>query len=33
VELSEIESDEEWEMVEDKFEELLDEDEFNSMES
>lgn len=33
VELSEIESDEEWEMAEDKFEELLDEDEFNNMES
>lgn len=32
VEISEIESDEEWEAVEDKFEELLDEEEFNSME-
>lgn len=32
VELSDIESDEEWETVEDKFEELLDEDEFNHME-
>ncbi|MBR1597850.1 MAG: DUF1292 domain-containing protein [Lachnospiraceae bacterium] len=32
VELSDIESDEEWEAAEDKFEELLDEDEFNSME-
>ncbi|MDE6432833.1 MAG: DUF1292 domain-containing protein [Lachnospiraceae bacterium] len=31
VEISEIESDEEWEIVEDKFEELLDEDEFNNM--
>ena len=31
VELSEIESDEEWESAEDKFEELLDEEEFNSM--
>lgn len=31
VELSDIESDSEWELVEDKFEELLDEDEFNSM--
>ncbi len=31
VSLSDIESDEEWEAVEDKFEELLDEDEFNSM--
>lgn len=31
VELSEIESDDEWEAVEDKFEELLDEEEFNSM--
>lgn len=32
VELSEIESDEEWEIAEDKFEELLDEEEFNNME-
>lgn len=32
VEISEIESDEEWEAVEDKFEELLDEEEFNNME-
>lgn len=31
VELSDIESDEEWEMAEDKFEELLDEEEFNSL--
>ncbi len=31
VELTDIESDEEWEAVEDKFEELLDEEEFNSM--
>lgn len=31
VELSDIETDEEWEAVEDKFEELLDEEEFNSM--
>ena len=31
VELSDIESDEEWEAVEDKFEELLDEEEFNTM--
>ena len=31
VELSDIESDEEWEACEDKFEELLDEEEFNSM--
>lgn len=31
VELSDIESDEEWEAVEDKFEELLDEEEFNSI--
>ncbi len=31
VELSDIESDAEWEAVEDKFEELLDEDEFNNM--
>lgn len=31
VEISEIESDEEWEIAEDKFEELLDEDEFNNM--
>lgn len=31
VELSDIESDEEWEAVEDKFEELLDEEEFNLM--
>ena len=31
VELSDIESDEEWEAAEDKFEELLDEEEFNSM--
>lgn len=31
VELTEIESDEEWEAVEYKFEELLDEEEFNSM--
>ena len=31
VELSDIESDSEWEMVEDKFEELLDEDEFNKI--
>lgn len=32
VELSDIESDEEWEAAEDKFEEILDEDEFNAME-
>lgn len=32
VEISEIESDEEWEAVEDKFEELLDEEEFNNLE-
>jgi uncharacterized protein YrzB (UPF0473 family) len=32
VELSNIESDEEWEIAEDKFEELLDEEEFNNME-
>ena len=31
IELSDIESDEEWEAAEDKFEELLDEEEFNSM--
>ncbi|MBE5942255.1 MAG: DUF1292 domain-containing protein [Lachnospiraceae bacterium] len=31
VDISDIESEEEWEIVEDKFEELLDEDEFNSM--
>ncbi|MDO5155845.1 MAG: DUF1292 domain-containing protein [Eubacteriales bacterium] len=31
VELSDIESDEEWELVEDRFEELLDEEEFNQM--
>lgn len=31
VEISDIESDAEWEAVEDKFEELLDEEEFNSM--
>lgn len=31
VELSNIESEEEWEAVEDKFEELLDEEEFNNM--
>ncbi len=31
VELSDIETDAEWEAVEDKFEELLDEDEFNNM--
>lgn len=31
VELSDIESETEWEAVEDKFEELLDEEEFNSM--
>lgn len=31
VSISEIESDKEWEIVEDKFEELLDEDEFNNM--
>lgn len=31
VDLFDIESDEEWELVEDKFEELLDEDEFNNM--
>ena len=31
VDLSDIESDEEWEMAEDKFEELLDEEEFNSL--
>lgn len=31
VEISDIESDDEWEAVEDKFEELLDEDEFNNM--
>ena len=29
--LSDIETDSEWEAVEDKFEELLDEDEFNNM--
>ena len=33
VTISDIESDEEWELVEDQFEELLDEDEFNRMES
>lgn len=32
VELTDIESDVEWEAVEDKFEELLDEEEFNQME-
>lgn len=32
VELTDIESDAEWEAVEDKFEELLDEEEFNQME-
>lgn len=32
VELTDIESDTEWEAVEDKFEELLDEEEFNQME-
>lgn len=32
IELSDIESEEELEMVEDKFEELLDEEEFNQME-
>lgn len=32
VTLTDIESDEEWEIAEDKFEELLDEDEFNHME-
>lgn len=31
VELTDIESDAEWEAVEDKFEELLDEEEFNSI--
>lgn len=31
VELTEIESDDEWEIAEDKFEELLDEEEFNNM--
>lgn len=31
ISLTDIESDEEWELVEDKFEELLDEDEFNQM--
>ncbi len=31
VEISEIESDEEWEIAEDKFEELLDEDAFHNM--
>ena len=31
VELSDIETDAEWEAVEDKFEELLDEDECNNM--
>lgn len=31
VELTDIESNEEWEAVEDKFEELLDDEEFNSM--
>lgn len=31
VELSDIESDAEWEAAEDKFEELLDEEEFNNM--
>lgn len=31
IELSDLESDDEWEAVEDKFEELLDEEEFNSM--
>jgi len=30
-ELFDIESDEEWELVEDKFEELLDEEEFNQL--
>lgn len=29
--ISDIESDEEWEIVEDKFDELLDEDEFNKI--
>ncbi|MBR1865867.1 MAG: DUF1292 domain-containing protein [Lachnospiraceae bacterium] len=32
VTLTDIESDEEWEAVEDKFEELLDEEEFHQME-
>lgn len=32
VTLSDIESETEWEAVEDKFEELLDEDEFNKLE-
>ncbi len=32
VELTDIESDAEWEAAEDKFEELLDEEEFNQME-
>lgn len=31
VEITDIQSDAEWEAVEDKFEELLDEEEFNSM--
>ncbi|MGN0154124.1 MAG: DUF1292 domain-containing protein [Lachnospiraceae bacterium] len=31
VELSDIESDAEWEAAEDKFEELLDEEEFNNL--
>lgn len=31
VELTDLESEEEWEAAEDKFEELLDEEEFNSM--
>lgn len=33
VELSEIESDVEWESVEEKFDELLDEEEFNHLEN
>lgn len=32
IELGDIETEEEWEFVEDKFEEFLDEDQFNSME-
>lgn len=32
VELLDIENDEEWELVEDRFEELLDEEEFNQLE-
>ena len=32
VDISDIESEAEWEAVEDKFEELLDEEEFNNME-